>query len=234
MSFRFVLLTIAPPLLGVAAGYLLGGRLAGFRGLRIRALWLLWMAAGVQLLQYESAGARRFTEETLGVPMLALVFGLVLAWFAVNLPHWPGALRVAGVVVVLGAVLNGVAIAANGRMPYDPAAVAAVGLPAGIETPKNVPADAHTRLAGLGDVIPVPGLRKVVSAGDLLIAAGAAAFVALVMRRGRRDENTIFDEGSTDDPHAGLAGDRPDDLHTRRPGEPALHGGGTDDRGQLT
>ncbi|MET0416326.1 MAG: DUF5317 family protein [Actinoplanes sp.] len=230
MSLRFFLLTIAPPLAGVGLGYLLGGRLAGFRHLRIRALWLLWVAAGVQLLQYESATVRRFAEETLGVPMLALVFGIVLAWFAVNLRQWPRAIRVAGAVIVLGAVLNGLAIAANGRMPYDPAAVAAVGLPTGVQTPKNVPAGEHTRLAGLGDVIPVPGLRKVVSAGDLLIGAGAAAFVALAMRLRRRDDN----EGNPHDPNGDVAADRSGDLHAGSPGEPALHGGRADDRGQLT
>jgi hypothetical protein len=31
VSLRFFLLLIAPPLAGVATGYLLGGRLAGFR-----------------------------------------------------------------------------------------------------------------------------------------------------------------------------------------------------------
>jgi hypothetical protein len=214
MSIRFFLLTVAPPLAGVAVGYLLGGRLAGFRGLRIRALWLLWLAAGVQLLQYESAGVRRFTEETLGLPMLALVFGLVLAWFGVNLRHWPAAIRLAGLVIVLGALLNGAAIAGNGRMPYDPAAVEAVGLPAGIETPKNVPAGPETRLAGLGDVLAVPGLRKVVSVGDLLIGVGAAGFVALVMRRGRRAEEESDGTGVGPDTDRGAA---------RRAGAAAVH-----------
>jgi hypothetical protein len=185
MSIRFLMLTVAPPLAGVAVGYLLGGRLAGFRQVRIRQLWLLWAAAAIQFAQYAADGVRRFTEETIGLPMLVPVFALVLAWFAVNLRHWPPAIRAAAVLIVLGAALNGLAIAANGRMPYDPAAVAAVGLRPGVETPKNEPADGRTRLATLGDTIPVPLLRKVVSPGDLLIGGGAAAFVVFAMRRGR-------------------------------------------------
>jgi len=183
MSIRFLLLTIAPPLLGVGLGYLLGGRLAGFRGLRIRALWLVWLAAAVQFLQYSVTSVRHFVQDVLGVPMLAMVFAIVLAWLAINLPEWPRALRTAGLAIVLGAALNGAVIAINGRMPYDLAAAAKVSVRAGIETPKNEPAGVGTRLARLGDTIPIPGLRKVVSPGDVLISAGACAFVVLAMRR---------------------------------------------------
>jgi hypothetical protein len=178
MSLRFFLLIITPPVLGVAIGYLSGGRLAGFRTLRIRALWLVWLAALVQCAQYSLAPVRH-----LGVSVLALVFALVLAWLAVNLRSWPRALRWAGALIVAGAALNGTAIFLNGRMPYDPAAVTAVGLRPGVETPKNEPAAGHTPLALLGDTIPVPGLRKVVSPGDVLIATGACALVVLTMRR---------------------------------------------------
>nr|BFE73946.1 hypothetical protein GCM10020092_072470 [Actinoplanes digitatis] len=103
---------LAPVVAGVALGYLLGGRLAGFGAIRIRALWLVWLAAGVQFAQYSALGAR---------PLLAVVFTLVAAWLAVNIPEWPGAVRAAAVVIVLGASLNGLAIALNGRMPYDAA-----------------------------------------------------------------------------------------------------------------
>ncbi len=195
MSIRFLLLTIAPPLLGVGLGYLLGGRLAGFRGLRIRALWLVWLAAAVQFLQYSVTSVRHFVQDVLGVPMLAMVFAIVLAWLAINLPSWPRAIRIAGLAIVLGAALNGVVIAVNGRMPYDLEAAAKVSVRAGIETPKNEPAGAGTRLARLGDTIPVPGLRKVVSPGDVLISAGACAFVVLAMRR-RPEEPGGFRPGT--------------------------------------
>lgn len=48
---------------------------------------------------------------------------------------------------------------------------------------KHVPAENATRLASLGDVIPItlPGLRAVVSLGDLLILPGVALVVAGVM-----------------------------------------------------
>lgn len=185
MSIRMLALIVTPPLAGLIVGYLLGGRLSGFRTIRVAAIWLLWLAAFVQAAQYYLPGPREFVENRLGVPMLAVVFAPVLTWFGINLRSWPAAIRVAGVVIALGAVLNGIAIAANGRMPYSLAMAEAVGLRPGLTTPKNEPIDAHTRLSFLGDAIPIAPLRKVISPGDVLISAGSCAVVVLAMRRRR-------------------------------------------------
>jgi hypothetical protein len=83
--------------------------------------------------------------------------------------------------------LNGLVIALNGRMPYEPAVAAAVGLRPGLTTPKNEPVDADTRLPYLGDTIPIGPLHKVISLGDVLISGGAWAVVVLAMRRQRRE-----------------------------------------------
>jgi Family of unknown function (DUF5317) len=91
--------------------------------------------------------------------------------------------RLAAGLIVLGALSNGLAIAANGRMPYAPQAAVRAHLPATVAGPKNQPAGDGTRLAVLGDVIPLPPLNKVISVGDLLIAAGVSAAVAVAMRR---------------------------------------------------
>jgi hypothetical protein len=180
VSITFLLLTLSPPVLGVVVGYLAGGRLSGFRTLPIRHLWLVWLAAAVQFAQY-SLGLWRG-------PLLVLVFAIVLAWLGLNLPRWPVAIRVAGLVIVLGAGLNALTIGLNGRMPYSPAAADAAGLRTHVVTPKNTPAGAGTRLAAIGDTIPVPVLHKVASPGDVLITTGAAALVVLAMRRARRPE----------------------------------------------
>ncbi len=179
MSINGLILLIAPPIVGVIVGYACGGRLTGLRNLRLSALWLLWLAAAAQAAQYYVTPLRH-------PAMLVVVFGLVLWWLALNLPAWPLAIRVAGVAITVGALANGLTIALNGRMPYDPAAAGAVGLRPDLTTPKNEPADDATRLAFLGDTIPVPPLQKVVSAGDVLIGTGTVALTALATRR-RRD-----------------------------------------------
>jgi hypothetical protein len=171
-----LILLLGPPAAGVAVGYLCGGRLAALRRVRISALWLLWLAAVAQAAQYYVTALRH-------PAMLVVVFGLVLAWLGVNLPNWPLAVRIAGAVIAIGAFANGLVIALNGRMPYEPAAVEAVGQRPGLVTPKNVPADPGTRLAILGDSIPVSVVEKVISPGDVLIGGATIAFVAFAMRR---------------------------------------------------
>ena len=83
--------------------------------------------------------------------------------------------------VLLGLGLNLVVVAANGGMPVRGGAL----VDAGLVEPGELPAvdlgarrhlespDDH--LAFLGDVVAVPALREVVSAGDLVLAAGLAA-----------------------------------------------------------
>jgi Family of unknown function (DUF5317) len=211
MSYRFAILMAAPPLAGVALGYLSGGRLGGLRTIKVRALWLIWLAAAAQLSQY-------YVPAMHGPAALVIVFAAVLAWLAVNLPGWPRAIRIAGVLIVLGAALNGLAIALNGRMPYDAAALpAGSGESSKSETPKNVAATEQTRLALLGDTMPIAPLHALISPGDILIGGGSAALVLLAMRRAKRSTHdrepdlAPTDPGAVHPGHPGLA-----DLHDRR------------------
>jgi Family of unknown function (DUF5317) len=176
-----IVLFVAPVLAGVAIGYAGRGRLSALAG-RLRALWLLWLAALVQAAQFSLDG------DQARVPLLVVVYATVLAWVALNVRHWPPVARIAAGVTLIGALLNAAAIAANGRMPYSPQAAAQVGLPAAAVTPKNAPAGDGTVLGFLGDAIPIAPLHKLVSLGDILIAAGAAALVAVLMRPHRRKE----------------------------------------------
>jgi hypothetical protein len=210
VSFTFFLLTITPPVAGVMIGYLCGGRLAGLGAVPVRAPWLVWLAAAVQFAQYFAPGVRHVMEDVLGIPMLVPVFGIVLTWLSINVRRWPAAIRLAGLAIVLGAALNALVIGLNGQMPYNPAASARVGLPPGLEGPKNAPAGATTRLAQLGDIIPVPVLRKVASPGDALISGGTCLLVVLAMRRGRRDEEQVAARlGPTTDCRDSLGGLNP-------------------------
>jgi len=66
----------------------------------------------VQFAQYSVGGVRHV--------MLAVIFTVVLTWLAVNLPRWPRAIRVAGSMIVLGALLNGLASRANPGRASNP------------------------------------------------------------------------------------------------------------------
>ena len=93
MSIRMLALIVTPPLAGLIVGHLLGGRLSGFRTIRLVAIWLLWLAAFVQAAQYYLPGVRDFVEDRVRVPMLVVVFAPVLIWLGINLRTWPAAHR---------------------------------------------------------------------------------------------------------------------------------------------
>lgn len=92
--------------------------------------------------------------------------------------------------VSLGLLANAVVVVADGAMPVSLAAAARASvdvsdLLAGVD-PRHVVATSATSLRWLGDVLPVPLplAPEVVSAGDVLVAAGLAQLV-LSLTRGR-------------------------------------------------
>lgn len=111
---------------------------------------------------------------------------VVLAGFAAVNRH------VTGVAVVgVGLLLNLAAVGIHGAMPVRPEALARAGVidapddaDARIDAPRRVERDGDL-VPVLGDVLPVPVTREVLSFGDLLIAVGVADAVRALTRRRR-------------------------------------------------
>lgn len=167
------LLFVIPVIAGLVIGLLSGGRIRTDADAGLRATWLLWAAAAVQV--------GGLATRSPGVPTLLAVYALVLCWIGVNLPGRTLAVRLGLSGVLVGLVANGLAIAVNGRMPYAPAAAAAVGIADGTSSMKNAPASVETLLPWLGDVLPVAPLGAVISIGDIAIAVGIAVLVPALM-----------------------------------------------------
>jgi Family of unknown function (DUF5317) len=167
------LLFAIPAVAGLAAGYAAGGNLRNLVATRFRALWLLWAVAAAQFADVIPS-ARTW--------VFVATFAVAVGWLVVNALNWTSALRYGALAVAAGGLLNGVAIAANGRMPYSAWAAAKAGLGAGRQTARNVAATHATRLLPIGDVIPVPPLRAVFSIGDVLISFGIATMIVAAMR----------------------------------------------------
>jgi len=166
--------------IGILAGFLLGGRLAGLATVRFRLGWLAIVALAVQVVLFSSLADALSTDvrRAIYVASTALVGIVVLA-----------NLRLAGVpLIALGAALNLAAIVANGgSMPADPAALAALGMTADGST--NSVVVAGPALAPLTDLFAMPSwmpLSNVFSIGDVLIGIGVAVAIAAAMRTGRR------------------------------------------------
>ena len=169
-----MLLLLAVLLVAVAAGALRGGRLAALGRLELRWSGLVLGAVVGQL-----AGA------LVGGPAYAAgltASALLVAVFLVR----NRSLRGTGL-VALGLLANALVVGANGAMPVSLRAAALAGADvaavAAGEDPRHEPLGPGTRLRVLADVLPVPlpVTRAVVSAGDVLVAAGLARLVVVGM-----------------------------------------------------
>jgi Family of unknown function (DUF5317) len=172
-------------LVAIAAGFAAGGSLRRFEQVRIH--WWGVAFAGLLLPRIplpEAAGRSAV------VVMIVASYALLIAFVWVNrrLPAAP--------LMLLGLVLNLAVAAPNAGMPVSSQAarIAAGGATAGSIPAVGTDAKHHVMtdddvLRPLGDVIPAPPpLGDVLSVGDVLLYAGVASFLVLVML-GRSGEN---------------------------------------------
>jgi hypothetical protein len=166
----------------ILIGRLAGGRLRHLGRIRLTAAFLA--SAGLVVMVVLSVTSLGEVADRIA---LGAGYALLGAFLAVNVVRHRGAIRIGLAVLALGWGMNTLVIAANGGMPLSLSAYRASGQ---IEAPtpgqagffKLVVADEHSALRPLGDVIPVKPIRNVVSAGDLMLIAGMAVFVAAGMR----------------------------------------------------
>lgn len=164
--------------IGLVAGLLLGGRIAGLSELSFRWAWVMVAGLFVQVVLFSdqvtswigSAGPPIYVAST------AVVFLAVLANRAT--PGMP--------IVALGAASNFAAIAANGGfMPADLGALQVLGR---FESTaySNSAVLPNPALAPLTDIFALPTwlpFANVFSIGDVLIGVGVAVVIAVAMRR---------------------------------------------------
>jgi hypothetical protein len=174
-----VLLLVVAVLGGLVAGRLRAPAGARAVRLQLRQLPLLAVGAfGTALAQVLDGG--------LATLALAGALAVLLAFVAAN-AHITGVL-----VLGCGLLLNLVAVVLNNGMPVRGEALVVAGVVEEAELPTTTftgPRHLETgsdRLAVLGDVLPVPITREVLSFGDLIILAGAADAVRELSRRRRR------------------------------------------------
>ena len=145
---------------------LAGGRLGALVEVRLRHVWAIFAALGLEVAAVELPGL----PEGLRAALMVAAYPVGAVFLAAN---W----RVPGMpLVALGGALNLLAISVNGGvMPASPSAMAGAGL--NLEPGfQNSTALAEPRLAFLGDVFYLPAswpLSNVFSVGDVLIALGS-------------------------------------------------------------
>jgi hypothetical protein len=155
---------IALALICIATVPLRGGDLGRLADIRLRGLWIPVIALVLQVgITVLVTGGSPLMHRVLHIATYVMI-GLFL-WANRRLPG----VRIVG----LGALLNTIAIVANGGvMPASATAerLSGLHLRAGFDNSAHLN---HALLGFLGDVIPWPGpLHNVLSVGDLIIFAG--------------------------------------------------------------
>ncbi len=168
---------------GILVGLLRGGRLAGLRLARLKALPLLVAALVLQLLL--GLPLRHVHGTRWGIGSVLLVASLLLLLLVVRanalLPGMP--------LIALGLLANLLVVGLNGAMPVSTAApqqahTHTTSVDATHLGPQYVVAGPETRLPMLGERVGFFGVRAVVSVGDLIQYAGLFLLIQGLMVRG--------------------------------------------------
>lgn len=154
-----------------------------------RATLVIVGAAALHLASVPARG-------TLEVALLIASISVGLVWLALQQRHLPTLL------LVIGVLANLVVVVANRGMPVDPAALSSVGREISDVTGsffgKHVVMDDTTRFAWLGDRIPVPIQRNVVSVGDVVMAIAIVLWIADLVGGARHERRSA---GAVDRDH---------------------------------
>lgn len=164
---------VLPVALALPVALLLGGRLGRIGDLRLRALWLFFLAVAIQVVAFPFAFLPWTTADSTAKALWLVSYGCLLAAAVLNR-------RILGAqVVALGMALNLAAILTNGgRMPATPEAMEAAGLDFAVK--HNSVAAADPNLAWLVDRFAAPDWvpwANVFSVGDAVIALGSIVLV---------------------------------------------------------
>jgi hypothetical protein len=164
--------------IGVLAGFLLGGRLGRLADVRLRSPWLFYLAIAMQMLAFPSLVMPWHAAEGIATALSVGSYVCLVSVFLLNV-------RLRGLAIAGGGMLlNLAAIVTNGgHMPALPSAMRDAGLMfTGVHN--NSIADASPNLAWFVDRWAAPSwvpLGNVFSVGDVLIAIGVVVTLAAAM-----------------------------------------------------
>ncbi len=166
---------------GLVAGLLAGGSLWNLAFIRLRFVWLIFIALALRVVLEVGVGAGLSLPNPLRIALLTVSYGFLFVGLASN-RRYPGFL-----LALVGVLSNGIVILWNaGRMPiWEPSLLAAGFTVQDVNTALHIllpaPLDASflLHLGPLSDVVPIPlpFVRNVASIGDVFLYAGLAMFV---------------------------------------------------------
>jgi hypothetical protein len=165
---------------GAVIGLARGGRLRYLGRRRLRSWWLVLVGFGLQ------TATDHLRVDGLGTAMVLAGAAALLAFAALN----PTLVGIG--VVACGVAANALVIGLNDGMPVRPSSVVAAHIATQEEVPtlsygyRHHAEGSSDKVPVLGDIIPLPIFREVVSFGDLILALGVAATIVNLARPGPR------------------------------------------------
>jgi Family of unknown function (DUF5317) len=163
-----------------------GGSLEALSSTTLRFTGFLFAGLGLQLLFEFWEPAWMTAGPSLA---LVLVSNLLVVVFLLANRRTPGILLAAA-----GLVLNVLVITVNGSMPVSETAIEVAGIDRSRLDAEDLKHEAMTEdtvLPWLGDVIPVPAVGEVLSAGDVLLTIGIGWLIYARMTSERRAATPI-------------------------------------------
>ncbi|WP_043929920.1 DUF5317 domain-containing protein [Bacillus sp. EB01] len=181
-------------IISLIVGLLRKGNLTGLADLKLKYGWIFPLLLLVQIIVFVFQNKIPFLGQASSyIYMLVYVLGLLFLFL--NRHH------TGFIAILIGVFLNFLVMAVNGgRMPVSMEATAAVLDPAFVDVMKNslyakhMILDESTRLAFLGDIIPLtnPYPRdQVISIGDVIMNVGIFLFIQHLMVNNPRGKEVI-------------------------------------------
>jgi len=171
-------------LVGALAGWAKRGSWRALSEMKFRHPWLIVCAIGTQAAL--ALPGPRGWPSSLRFAIVVITYLIAGWWLFENARASYGGLRWGLALIAGGWFLNLLAIVPNGGMPVSGSALRRAGFAASTSVrqghlSKHVLANHNTVLRALGDVIPLPWFRSVISPGDSLMVVGIVILIAAVM-----------------------------------------------------
>lgn len=153
----------------------------------LRGKWLIVLAAAMQYVQFEGCGLGQVSDALERRTVAVLVVAIAAGFCWLNRPLASSCSgRWALWLIPLGTASNSIPIAALGAMPYSVSSARIAGhtdATLAMDSPGYIRLGEVSQLwMPFSDFIPIPGLLKTLSIGDLLLIAGLVLLIVACAR----------------------------------------------------
>lgn len=169
----------------IILGYILGGRLKNLENVSFKAVYLIFVAFGIELMIVTGMRKGLLSIGTTTFLLDAVMYALLLVFVILNRKN------ICIIIMGAGFFINVIAIFTNGgAMPVSQEAINILGFSSNMSSEGLYKViDSSTKLWFLGDIIPVSFISSfIISIGDIFTAAGLILLIVTGMKRKSKEK----------------------------------------------